>query len=80
MIGLFNPVAIVVGMITMTALNDLTLTMKYGVLASVAAVAFASQTYGTIYLKEKFSIAQDAVTGMVTLGSLINTVTLAGAI
>lgn len=135
-IGLFNPVAILVGMITMTALNSLTLTMKYGVLSSVsvigaviacilvkdppiseykspnktntssfsekmariypsprkypyfsfacltrflAAMAFAAQTYGTIYLMQKFGIAQEAVTGIATLGSLINTLTLAVA-
>jgi len=133
-IGLFNPVAIVIGMITMTALNNLTLTMKFGVLSSVsiigaiiacilvkdppiseyksshkeaatgfgekmariypspkkypyfswacltrflAAAAFAAQTYATIYLMQKFGIAQEAVTGIATLGSLINTVTLA---
>lgn len=135
-IGLFNPVAILVGMITMTALNSLTLTMKYGVLSSVsvigaiiacilikdppiseykspnkidassfgekmariypspkkypyfsfacltrflAAMAFAAQTYATIYLMQKFGIAQEAVTGIATIGSLINTLTLAVA-
>lgn len=133
-IGLFNPVAIVIGMITMTALNSLTLTMKFGVLSSVsiigaiiacilvkdppiseynsphkeaatnfsekmariypspkkypyfslacltrflAAVAFAAQTYATIYLMQKFGIAQEVVTGIATLGSMINTATLA---
>lgn len=133
-IGLFNPVAIVIGMITMTALNGLTLTMKFGVLSTVsvvgaimacilikdppiseyksshkvaaatlgekmariypspkkypqfswacltrflAASAFAAQTYATIYLMQKFGIAQDAVTGIATIGSMINTVTLA---
>lgn len=135
-IGLFNPVAILVGMITMTALNSLTLTMKYGVLSSVsvigaiiacilikdppiseykssnkidassfgekmeriypsprkypyfslacltrflAGMAFAAQTYATIYLMQKFGISQEAVTGIATLGSLINTLTLAVA-
>lgn len=133
-IGLFNPVAIVIGMITMTALNSLTLTMKFGVISSVsiigaiiacilvkdppiseyksphkeaatnfgekmariypspkkypyfslacltrflAAAAFAAQTYATIYLMQKFGIAQEAVTGIATLGSMINTATLA---
>lgn len=128
-IGLFNPIAIVLGMITMTALNSLTLTMKFGVLASVsvvgaiigcilikdppiseyksshktaatnfgekmariypspkkypnfswacltrflAAAAFAAQTYATIYLMQKFGIAQEAVTGIATVGSMIN--------
>jgi len=135
-IGLFNPVAIVIGMITMTALNSLTLTMKFGVLSSVsvvgaivacilikdppiseyksahkeaattfgekmariypspkkypqfswacltrflAAAAFAAQTYATIYLMQKFGIAQEAVTGIAMVGSMINTVTLAVA-
>lgn len=133
-IGLFNPIAILGGMIMMTALNSLPLIMKFGVLSIIsvtgaiiacilvkdppiseykssnkgeatsfsekmgriypspkkypyfswacltrflAAVAFASQTYATIYLMQKFSIAQEAVTGIATLGSLINTVTLA---
>lgn len=133
-IGLFNPLAILIGMITMTALNSLTVTMKFGVLSTVsvvgaiiacilikdppiseyksphkaaaasfsekigriypsprkypfftwacltrflAAAAFAAQTYATIYLMQKFNVAQEAVTGIATLGSLINTVTLA---
>jgi hypothetical protein len=43
----------------------------------LAAAAFAAQTYATIYLMQKFGIAQEAVTGIATVGSLVNTVTLA---
>lgn len=38
LIGLFNPVAILVGMIVLTALNNLTLIMKYGVVASISVI------------------------------------------
>lgn len=37
-IGLFNPVAILVGMIILTALNNLSLTMKYGVVAAISLI------------------------------------------
>jgi len=37
-IGLFNPVAILVGMVILTALNNLNLTTKYGVVAAISLI------------------------------------------
>lgn len=133
LVGFFNPLSILVGMIVLTALNNLTLTMKFGAIAAISlggaiiacvliidepikeyvsnkhtsgstfseklarlypsprkypaftwgfvtralvCTAFASQVYVTIFFMEKFHISQEAVTGVATLNSLVQTLGL----
>ncbi|WP_157448308.1 MFS transporter [Deinococcus geothermalis] len=131
-IGMFNPLAIMLGFTLMTALNNLPLTNKFNFLALVSVVgalvacllvrehkhyyvaprtqrlslperlsriypnprrypafswafatrlfaglAFATQTFGALYLIQRFQVPQDRVAGMMALTTLTSTLGLA---
>ena len=128
-IGVFNPLSILVGFTIMTAINSYSLIMKFGILSIISvvgaflactlikdppiseyksahrvnklsfgervskiypsprkypyftwalltrffiAVAFSASSYGTIYLMQKFGIAQESVTGISTIATYLS--------